>query len=325
MNIQDPRFRRKPFLQLVPRSPLVSPGLVVSPVSPVLPAPVYVTEAVEEVLARTPSAGQAQGHVAPDFSVNRQRKAIAGQPGRFYSYEAAWQGLRSGQRIRWGKQHRIRVAVGKGGGVLLTNAQGRRHKFKTRKGAAAHLSKVMNRAAATGGFHTDIPMTLRGGGSLGGADLGDLGARDSFGRYKEYSLPDGLVVREYRKDELRIMRVSGQVYVSGLPVPKGSAQHARIMALIAAERSENRQERRQRAAGIAASLVESAAAGAVKGYKAKKGKKAPAVEAEDVDTGPVEEPAPASSGLPSWLLPVGIVAGLGLVVAVAMSGRGGGE
>ena len=89
MNIQDPRFRRKPFLQLVPRSPLVSPGLVVSPVSPVLPTPVYVTEAVGEVPARTPSAGQTQGHVAPDFSVNRQRKAIAGQPGRFYSYQVA--------------------------------------------------------------------------------------------------------------------------------------------------------------------------------------------------------------------------------------------
>lgn len=308
--VYDPYRRPRPVLRLV------QPGrrIAVDPIQPAIPGPIELP---------VTSGQRPDRNIEPKFSVRRVRVPVAGQPGRFYTYAVAWQGLKSHQRLRWGN-HRLVVHVGKGGGVLLVGKH-HKHKFKSRQDAAAHLSKVMNKAAVTGGFHTDIPMTLRGGGSLGGADLGDLGARDSFGRYKEYNLPDGLVVREYRKDGLRIMRVSGQVYVSGLPVPKGSAQHARIMALIAAERSENRQERRQRAAGIAASLVESAAAGAVKGYKAKKGKKAPAVEAEDVDTGPVEEPAPASPGLPSWLLPVGIVAGLGLVVAVAMSGRGGGE
>lgn len=313
-SVYDPYRRPRPVLRLVPPARRIA----VDPIQPAIPGPIELPVAPGAPVDR---------NIEPRFSERRQRVPIAGQPGHFYSYAVAWQGLKSHQRLRWG-EHRLVVRVGKGGGVLLVGKH-HKHKFKTRQEAADHLSKVMNRAAATGSFHTDIPMILRGG-NFGG--LGDLGARDSFGRYKEYELPDGLVVREYRKDELRIMRTGGQSYPNGLAVPKGTAQHARIMALISTEKAEtksekraDRQERRKRGAGIAASLVEAAAAGAVKGYKSKpkKGKGAPAEAEEDMDTGPAEEPAPASSGMPGWLLPVGILAGLGAVVAIVMASKGG--
>lgn len=338
----DPRNRsRRSHLRLLPPPLLPTQAMpavaqipkpditfspVVAPPEPVAPP----------LMEREDSASP--DHVTPDFSVLRRRVPIKGRPhGHYYAFQVIAPVLRTHQRIVWGpkRQHRIGVFVGKGGGVLL-KSRTHSHKFRTKREAALHLSKVMMRESAPGrgGFHTDIPFRLVGGGALHGEDLGgDLGARDSFGRYKEYELPGDLVVREYRKDELRIMRVGITPFADGKPVPKGTAQHARIMALIAAEKAETksekreaRQERRKRAGGIAASLVEAAAAGAVKGYKAKSKKgKTPAAEIEeDVDTGPVEE-APASSGMPGWLLPVGIVAGLGLVVAVAMSSRGGGE
>lgn len=315
---QDPRFRRRPILQLVPGRTHVAPGLLITPARPDYAPPIYRTEAVEKV---GPSEAAISRNVEPDFGTLRRRIAVPGAgPGHFYSYTVAGQALRAGQRLRWGKHHRIRVALSNKGDVVLIRANGERHRFKSRQAAAEHLSNVMNRIVATGGFHTDIPMFLRGGDF---GDTGfDLGARDSFGRYKEWHLADDLVVREYRKDEIRIMRTKGQVYPAGLLVPKGSAQHMRIMEMIAAEKKEARQERRQRAASIATELVESAAAGAVKGYRSKKkGKKPVVAEPDDTDAEPVEEPAP-SSGLSSWALPVGLLVGLGLVVAVASSSRG---
>lgn len=433
------RFLLPPVVSLAPQIPAPNIEVWRAPTQTTLiPAPA------------TPPEVSDPHNVAVNFRVLRKRVPISGQrPGHVYSYEVLPYRLQSHQRIVWGN-HRLAVFVGKGGGVLL-RGHARSHKFRDRRAAAEHLSRVMMRESGNHGFHTDIPFRLKDGGlrsadlgslnapiairvvpswwrrygrlpipgrlgqfyafhvqpgdvrdggnlrgprgayvtvnsfgvtfilqrhapgglkgapmrlsrataamrlsrfmdvyarngdfttnipfyltapagDLGDEDLGsDLGARDSFGRYKEYELAGDLVVRKYRKDVLRIMRTGGQSHPNGMPVPKNTPQHTRIMSLIAAEKAETkeekkeaRQERRKRAGGIAAMLVESAAAGAVKGLKSKpkKGKKGAAVESEEEVMSPVEEPAPSPSGMPSWLLPVGILSALGAVVAIAVA------
>jgi len=242
-----------------------------------------------------------QPSIAPTYAMQTMVQPETPHSGPF-SVEA--QAIQNGRFVEAGGK-RVRVRIGYGALELIGPYGFQR--FPSRRMAASYVARLMARwERQYGSFTTNIPYHRVQASALG--HFGDLGAKDTYGKYKEF-LVEGLVVRDYGKGELRI--VTGGV--PGSAVPRSTTQWYRLTNAIKAIK----QGKVAKTLTDITSVAKGVSAGVQSATKKKRRRRRRRVVEDDGEV-PYEAP-PAS--LPPWVLPVGVAGALGLVLLVVVSSR----
>ena len=151
---------------------------------------------------------------------------------------------------------------------------------------------------------TQLPHQVRGARFARRGSVGDLGAKDERGRYRDYTFDEGYIYRYYKKDgTILLMQSPVRAYPTGKEVGKGTTAYNAIKASIGTHRQQN-------AASVISTITSAVAATQAKPKTGRRKVKRIAPEEDDY---PMELPSTSSTTPWGW-----IAGGVGVSVVVLM-------